>query len=81
LLDDAADECRELGLLPSLLIAKFGVHKVQALEWMVDHDATKEVNSALLAGIALDGRRLVDYVQFVTVGGYGEGIYGNDTND
>jgi hypothetical protein len=48
---------------------------------MVDHDATKEVNSALLAGIALDGRRLVDYVQFVTVGGYGEGIYGNDTND
>jgi hypothetical protein len=29
----------------------------------------------------LDGRRLVDYVQLITVGGYGDGINGNDTDD
>jgi len=56
LLDDAADEGGELRLLPSLLVTEFNVNEVQALEWMVDDDATEEVDAALLAGIALDGR-------------------------
>ena len=55
LLNDTADESRELGFLPALRVAQLGVDEIQALERMVDFDAAEEMGTALLAGIALDG--------------------------
>lgn len=57
LLDDAAYESGELRLLPSLGVAQLDVHEVQALECMVDVNATEEVYAALLACVALNDRR------------------------
>lgn len=39
------------------------------------------MDSALLAGVALDSGRLVDYAQLVTVGCYAEVVTGDDTDD
>ena len=48
---------------------------------MVDDDATEEMDAAFLAGIALDGGRFVDDVEFIAVGSYRDGILGDHAND
>ena len=45
------------------------MHEVEALERMVLDDATVHVGAAILAGVALDRRRLVDDVQLLLMRG------------
>ena len=45
------------------------MHEVETLEWMVFDNASKEMNSTLLAGVTLNGRGRVDNMEFVGIGG------------
>lgn len=55
--------------------------KVQTLEGVILLNATEQVNSAVLASIALDGGFLVDYGELGGVGGHGDGVTGNNADD
>lgn len=57
------------------------MNEVKTLEWMVLNDTAKKVHTAFLAGVALNGCRLVDNLELVAVGGDGDLIFGDDTND
>jgi len=82
LLDDTAHKRRELRLLPLVLLGpEFAVHKVKALEGVVNFDAAEHVHAAVFAGVALDHGRLVDDVQLLAVGGDGELVAGYDSDD
>lgn len=84
LLDSAADKCRKLGLLPAILalaLAELNVNEIQSLEGVVLLDAAEEVDTAFLAGVALDGGAAVNDVEFGLIGGDGERITGHDADD
>lgn len=57
------------------------MHKVEALERVVDVDTTEEMHTALFAGVALDSRRLVDDSKFIAVGCDGDFVFWDDAND
>lgn len=60
LLDDGRDEGSELGLLPALLVRELDVNEVEAVEGVLLLDAAEEVDTAVLAGVALDSGRWVN---------------------
>lgn len=81
LLNDRGHETSELRLLPSLLIGKLGVDKVQSLEGVVNLNAAEQMSAAFLAGVALNGGCLVENLELVCVGSHGEVLLGDYTND
>jgi acetylornithine/succinyldiaminopimelate/putrescine aminotransferase len=81
LLYNAADKGRKLRFLPPLTITELCVHEVQAFERVVIDDASEEMDTAFFAGVALDRRGGVDDMQFIGVGGHGDGVFGYYADD
>lgn len=55
--------------------------EVQTLEGVILLNATEQVNSAILASIALNGGFLVDDSELGGVGGHGDGVTGNNADN
>lgn len=81
MLDDGGDKGSELRLLPALLVRELDVDEVQALEGVVLLDAAEHVNTAVAAGVSLDGSILVDDGELVTIGSDLDLVAGDDGND
>lgn len=56
LLDNTADERRELWLLPATFVCELDVHEVQTLERMILRDSAKHVHAAAFTCPSLDNR-------------------------
>lgn len=57
------------------------MNEIQALEWMLDRNATVHVDAADLAGVALDDGRFVDYRELVGVGRHTQVVDWDDGDD
>lgn len=81
LLDDGRDKGGELRLLPALFIRELNVDKVEALEGVIVLNATKQVDTAVTAGVSLNSSALVNNSELVTVGSDLELVAGDDSDD
>lgn len=81
LLDDGRDKGGELRLLPALLIRQLDVDKVETLEGVIVLNATKQVDTAVTAGVSLNSSALVNNGELVTVGSDLDLVAGDDSDD
>lgn len=81
LLDDGRDKGGELRLLPALFIRELNVDKVETLEGVIVLNATKQVDTAVTAGVSLNSSALVNNSELVTVGSDLELVAGDDSDD
>lgn len=81
LLDDGGDKGGELRLLPTLLIRELNVDKVETLEGVIVLNATKQVDTAVTAGVSLNSSALINNSELVTVGSDLELVAGDDSDD
>lgn len=81
LLDNGRDKGGELRLLPALFIRELNVDKVETLEGVIVLNATKQVDTAVTAGVSLNSSALVNNSELVTVGSDLELVAGDDSDD